>query len=262
MDNKHILVLDLDGVIFNSLKLIDMRVKAIDERATDSYLARLIERSEELQKELYQLEYERVNDCDDIKADIMFELEKILRLRREHFDLKDIVLEEVFDEYRDAIDYHNIYLFKNTFPGVVETIWRIWSYGAYDCIIGESHYNSESECLAKKYCLEKHLPMIEFLPVKFHMQPYFNPVTGEKNLKRIRTNKIDSLKKYLGTEDLTNVSFIDDSISIIREAEKAHVGHCYHKDAFDDINELLRKAYSDTCDDIRNENVKNLRLKR
>ena len=266
MQNKPILVVDLDGVIFDSLPLIDEIVGNIDIRATDKYLRQLEEREEKIRKKINQLEYERVNDCDDIKMDLLFELDKVSKLKREHYDYKDQVLEEVYPMYKGLIDYFEIYQFKHTFPMVFETLVRVWEGNVFDRIIGESHYNVDCESDAKRFCLLKDLPFMEFLPVKFHIQPYFNQLTGEKN-DRIRSNKIEQLSYYLKIvnrgqlPNLKKVYFVDDTLSIIREAQKAGVEHCYFKSPEANTNSLLREAYFDANNEIITDKVKRLELK-
>lgn len=260
---KYILVLDLDGVVFNSLKLIDSMVYRIEEKASDWYLQKNNKEIRDLSEELRQLKYERVSITNRRREEIERRIAELERLNDEHFEYKDLVLEEVFDKYKGLIGYSNIYLLKNMFEGVIETIWTIYQSGIFERIIGASHCNVESEANAKIEACGKHLPMMEVIPIPFHIEPFFDPLTGQK-LKRERTNKIEYLQKVLGLsdEDLSRVVFVDDTISIINEAMELGVGMCYHKRPFDDINDLLMRAYFNTCSAANEERIKRLHLKR
>lgn len=243
MNNRY-LILDCDGVIFDSLKLIDVEVQKIKYEASDAYLQKLIKDSKKLHDRLHDLEQERDDSSElrKIKSSIL----KLSKLRLTHFDHKDLVLEEVLPEYKNRIDYSKIYTIDNVYPGVIELIKEIWNQGIYDKIFVNSQVNPDSEIEAKVNFFNEYLPMVQFVPVRFHLEPYFDLVTHKKNNNRKRSNKIECFKIMTGIEDLSNSSFIDDTSGVIEEAKKAGVGNCYYKTKDMDTNHLLRNAVVDT----------------
>lgn len=237
----HYLILDCDGVIFDSLPLIDEQVKKIDEIASDEYGRKLLIAKDRIDREIDYLEDERDTNSKRMQ-NLLRRRENIIALRREHYDHKDIVLEEVYPQFEGLINYDIIYQIENTFPGAVRLIRDISTWGIYEKIIISSQVNTDREINAKKNFFSKYLPMVEFVPVKFHEEPYFDPVTGLKNENRARSIKIDSVKKTLGIHDFSQASFVDDTKIVLDEANEAGVAYCFHKKITDDIIHILRTA--------------------
>ena len=101
---KKMLLLDCDGVIFNSNELIDQCVQKIYFCASDKYCKYLNDLASKLQSEIDQLNMERPNDSE-LKKSKERERQAVKELINDHFYAKDMVLEEVLPEYKDRIDF-------------------------------------------------------------------------------------------------------------------------------------------------------------
>ena len=233
------LILDVDGIIFNSLPLIDEEVRKINYTASDKFYNKVRMVEVELNKRYRDLEYERANNLSEVTYEYFNHEERIATLIKHHFEMKDRVLEEVDPKFRNRIDYSKVYKLENTYPGVVKTIQRLYASGAFGKIYALSHVNSLAEIEAKKEFFSTYLPMIEFIPVLFHQDPFYIPGTMEKNPKRIRTNKICYFKSQLGIDNLEDYFFVDDTKTIVDEAREEGVGYCYYKTSDLDINNIL-----------------------
>ena len=246
MVDNYYLLLDCDGVIFNSNPLIDNYVQRIEYKASDRYGMELDLESQRAHDEYHKWQYERSNDLEKLKK-IRERIEEIGNRRREHFLLKDQVLEEVYPEYENRIDYDRIYQMRNTFPGIIKKIIDIWESGVYNKIFIVTHSNSPREVMAKMRFFRKYLPMVELVFVKFHDEKfYYNPEEFEKNYLRRRTNKIEAFIKTTGIQDLSNSSFMDDTGSIVTEADELGVGYTYYKSEEEDSVEKLEGIFADT----------------
>ena len=241
------LILDCDGVIFDSLGLIDEQVQQIEYKASDKYHDEVITSAKRYHDLLYKLEYERANDYEEEKHIIHRKLADLGEERERCRLLKDIVLEEVYHKYEDRIDYYSIYTLENAYPGVINMINNIYETGVYENIYILSHVNSESEVFAKNLFFSKYLPFVKFIPVKFHEEPFhYNKEDTWRNLKRKRTNKIERFQKITGIESLDKLTFIDDSETIIQEAEQMMVGRTYYKRKDENIVDILRAVLVET----------------
>ncbi len=234
-DKKRYLILDCDGVIFPEMpRIIDSFVSRIDYVAGDSY-----------RNQINQQEQERSISVSVAEA-----------CRKEHFKRKDQVLEEVFPRFKDRIPYEEQYVLANVAPGFIELITEIWETGLYDEIIVCSHYNVERENGAKARFFEKYLPMIRYVPVKFHLEPYHhNPIEDWKNTERVRSNKIAMLMQYTGINDFSESAFIDDTLSIVNEVRDM-VGRCYHLPSGESIIDLLRRVFIESFVEEKEEKKK------
>ena len=239
---KRRLLLDCDGVIFDSTRLIDKYVQKIEFRASDKYCELLNKMSADYHNQLHDLEIERSNNVER-EANINSAIEEVRRLRKAHFLLKDMVLEEVLPKYKGLIDYARIFRLRNTFPGVIEKIKEICESGIFDEIFIVSHYNSPREAEVKIKFFREYLPMVKVILVKFHQDDF---ILGDdaKNSSRQRSNKIIEFSNQTGIVDHSHSSFIDDTLSIIEEAIEIGVGHCMHKGKRDKTVELLDKAFA------------------
>ena len=239
---KKLLLLDCDGVILDSNRLIDEQVEKVEYRASDKYCDILNNFSEKCHRQLHRLEIERSTNEEDEKR-LNSTIEKIRMLRREHFYFKDMVLEEVYPEYQNRIDYRPIYQLHNAYPGVVEKIKELSNMDLFDDIYVVSHYNSNNEALAKLDFFSRNLPKIKVILMKFHKEPFsLEPEDEEKNKKRERTNKILEFSKMTGITDFSMTSFFDDSLSICEEAKRQGVAHCVCKDETNGTLFLLEEA--------------------
>ena len=96
-----------------------------------------------------------------------------------------------------------------------------------------------------------YLPMVKFIPVKFHMEPFYNS-DGSKNNTRFRSSKMEYFKNYTGIQDLSKVYFIDDTESIISEAKELGVEYTYYKNDSTTTVDLLTKVSFDAIGIIDN----------
>ncbi len=234
------LLLDCDGVIFNSNVLIDKEVQTIEFDASDKHCSILNKMESRCRDQLHELEDERAS-AEEIEHQKLT-IEGICRLREEHFLLKDMVLEEVLEKYVGRIDYDKIFQMHNTFPGVIDKIREIQAAGVFDKIFIVSHYNSAREAAAKERFFAKFLPGVEVILVEFHKD---NFIVGddEKNKLRQRQNKIAVFSARTGIVDLSLSSFIDDTLSIVDEARKFGVGTCVFRSKKDKTTTLLEEIH-------------------
>ena len=214
----------------DSIPLIDEQVKHIEYTASDEYRLNQLKLRKLFKDEYDKLEFERVNFQSKKAEYCRLAIESIEKTIIKHFELKDRILEEVDEEYKNRIDYDKIYTIENVYPGVINKIYYMYNLGFFKKIYVLSHVNCEREINAKRKFLNKYLPMVEFVPVYFHMVPFYVPGTKIRNEKRFRTNKIEYFKKEKNIENLDNYFFVDDNETIIEEAKEAGVGCCELKD--------------------------------
>lgn len=244
--SDNILILDCDGVIFDSIPLIDEYVKNIKYEASDAYKKELDSKELKARLMLNKFEEERSNNPSEYGL-LKKTIRDIERKRKEHYEHKDCVLEEALKEYKDRINYKAIYQLENTFDGVINMIYTIYGKSLFKDIYILSHVNSQNEIIAKTDFFKKYLPMVKFIPVYFHVENFFNS-DGTKNLKRIRTNKIGYFKNYTGIDDLSKAFFADDTESIINEARNLGVVYTYYKtDAISMVDLLRRISFDAIC---------------
>ena len=106
-EKKCCLISDFDGVLTDSLPLIDEYVKEIDYEASDEYGRKLLSETNYYNAEKHRLEEERDFHSKEMK-EIIEKLEELYRLRLRHYNHKDLVLEEVLPELRGRINYQKI----------------------------------------------------------------------------------------------------------------------------------------------------------
>ncbi len=241
---KKLLLLDCDGVIFDSTRLIDREVQNIEYMASDKYCDELNRLSARYHSDLHKLEIERSNNSEKEKS-LRTSIEEVGRRRKHHFYLKDMVLEEVLPKYKNRINYDEIFQVENTYPGVINKIIDVCGMGIFDDIYVVSHYNSENEGAAKERFFADFLPMVKVVLVKFHQDEFsLLPEDEDKNKKRERTHKILDFQRQTGISDFSRSYFIDDTESIIEEARDVGVKHCFYKTKRENIVNLLGKALS------------------
>ena len=258
MKNKEVcLISDFDGVLVDSLPLIDEYVKEIDYEASDEYGQNLIQRTDYYNREKQRLEEERDIYGKEMQ-EIIEMLDELYRLRVRHYDHKDRVLEEVEAKYKGLIKYKKIYQIENAYPGIIELINKIWEYKIYHRIIVSSNVNVESEIVAKKEFLKEFLPMAKFSPVRFHLEPYYNPINGSPNKNRIPSNKLAVIARS-NSVDVLNSCVIDDTKGVI-ERGIALGFKCYHRKIEDDVRDIFIKAGNETIDTVHEGKIKKLSL--
>ena len=120
-----------------------------------------------------------------------------------------------------------------------------------------SSVNVGSEIEAKGLFLQKHLPMVKFIPVRFHLEPYYNPITGQANKNREPVDKLAMLVKYNKEIDIPSSVAIDDTKGVI-EKGIALGFNSYHRRIEDDIRDIFIKATNDTIDRYHDGKIKKL----
>ncbi len=233
------LILDCDGVIFDSLPKIEEQIEEILEKidggkhdkkelyarcvqdvlfkSRAKYLANLVELKQQLTKE----EDTMLADRDDKRIkDKDYEIEKHKKLITNHFLCKDYVLEEICPAFYKLIDYYKIYIMENTFPGVIDYIRFISHLNIFDRISILTQYNTEEEKSAKEKFFKKYLPMVDLIFVPFHPLLRFDDEKKIVNEDRERSNKMiyyveHMLKKGFSIQEILNELessyYIDDS---------------------------------------------------
>ena len=226
---RRVLCLDCDGVIFNTVQMMKNIISGINYCCSDDFKIKIIDRA-----------YKN-NEMDLWK--IYTDIQKITR---------DEVLEETNDLYKGRIDYDKMYVFDNTFHGVIEIINMIWEAGLFDKIYITTHVNSMQEITAKKRFFDKYLPMAELFTIKFNDKPYIpDKKNYYENANRKRTNKPQEFfnAKHERPESTT---FIDDSYSICNQA-RALGAKAFYRDSESD-NPLL--VFQEMVNDLKQNNKK------
>jgi len=192
---KRVLCLDCDGVIFNTNDMYKELISGINYCCSDDFKDKVIDRA-------YQN-----NDMDSVN---MYTRIQIIT--------RDEVLEESKEMYKNRIPYHEMYVYENTFPGVISLIKEIYETGYFDKIYITTHVNTVRESLAKKEFFSKYLPMAEVFTIQFKDRPYNHDKDNYfENANRQRTNKPLEFFKAR-KEDPHGTLFVDDSASICRQA--------------------------------------------
>ena len=195
LKNKFILVLDHDGIIHPN-ELIEEYVKKIDYRASDEYRLALSKMMDEREP----------NE------------EELSLLIREHYFMKDQVLEEVKEEFKGKIPYDLIYTFENAYEGVLDTIRFVYVSRVFDAIILNSHQNCQFEIDGKERFHKYYLPFLQTFYPPFHKDK-FDPSLPNllDNNDRVRTHKGIYLMEQLGVTNLKGFYAVDDGYHICKE---------------------------------------------
>ena len=266
MESDLILVLDCDGLIMNSVKMIEDFVAQVDYRCSKKYIECIRELSKKREAEIYRRYYW----VDHEIYDRLIEQERALvdryvKISRITFDE---VLEEVFPLYEGKIDYDKIYQLSNAFVDVIDKIRELYFARKFRKIYVCTHCNSKKEIEAKGRFFKKYLPMVTVVYVPFHDIPYIYDSTRYfENRDRPRTNK-PAYFFDVTEEDPTKTLFGDDSREICNEAEECGA-HSFHRDRtspdalhiFREIDKFLVQYESDRHIDYRDK-VKTLGIKK
>ena len=211
-------IFDFDGVFVPGEELMDDYIWEICKEATNAYCDELFRRQTELIQHQQQLEIDR-NVYGKEMQEIICELEDLKRLIKKHFDLKDQVLEETEEKYRNKIDYNEIYQKNNVYIGVLELLWKIYDSKIFDLHISNTHVNAEREIIAKRDLLQKVFPPMKFVPIKYHTDPYKDQY-GLLNKNRKPSDKVGRLLKTIPTIDKKTTILVDNSRSIIARGDE------------------------------------------
>ena len=186
---KKVLCIDFDDVIINSKPLIEEYLEIIEFKASEKYL-----------KSIMQSYHDGILDYETYR-----------QLRREHFDYKDRVLEEVDNKYKGLIDYRRIININNAFPNAIAYVNYLCDCGYYDEIYIISHHNVPREVEIKRDFINKYFNLkkvkVEYVPVPFHEEVY------EVGKDRMMTNKALYFMNLKGIDCLSNYKLIDNSVS-------------------------------------------------
>ena len=226
MENDLVLALDCDGVIVNSLPLMDKCIADINYVASDEFASKVIR--EHRMREAFLLDNYFKNDLDLYNKYSKQEQEIFERLLKVNRITKDEVLEEVHPMYKNRIDYFTIYRIENVFRGVFGIIRYLYEKKKFKKIYIVTQFNSVLEVLAKYSLFKKYLsdengnPMVEVVFIPFHDKentPYiYDKERYFENGDRKRTNKAEYFAMATG-ENPKKTIYIDDSIGICEEAE-------------------------------------------
>ena len=211
------LVLDFDGVLVPAEELYNkILYNDICKEASSIYLDEQVAYRTELEK--MQLELERERSGSKRIEEIKKELENVNRRINYHYRVKDHVLEETLPQYENKIPYHELYVLKNIFPGVLDLIHKLYDMGIYVEIIVCSHVNVESEIKAKRALLEKEFPPVKFVPVQFYLERCLDG----NIIERVRSNKPLRLLETLPyiKPFIKNTILVDNSSSICSEGDE------------------------------------------
>ena len=269
MENNCCNILDFDGVLVPGEELMDNYVMGVCKEATNAYCEELFKKQSELIETQQQLEQER-NVYGSEMREVIEELEELKRKIKKHFDLKDQVLEETEEKYRNKINYKEIYQVQNVFPGVLELVWKIHESGIYVQQISNTHVNAENEIIAKRELLKNAFPPMKFVPIRYHIDPYRDQY-GALNKNRQPSDKVGRLLKTIPTIDPRVSVLVDNSKSIINRGNELGLRTYFVKkneDAFI-INypclnpipsQVILESANDTIDIVHDGKIKKLRL--
>ena len=250
------IISDFDGVIVNSLPLIDEYVQELDYKASDKYRKELVDRSNACHLEKQRLEEEQKFDGYEMDI-IVQEIAELQRKRKDHYDRKNIVLEEVYPEFRNKIDYQKIYQIENAYEDAIETLIRIWERKIYERMIICTNINSGVEILAKRGFIKEYLPMAQLIPLRFFLDPYYDPLSGLKNLNRVPCDKLKTLTDRDKSINIPSSVAIDDTKGVIDSGNL--IGFkCFHKKLEDNSADIFIQAANYTIDTVHGGKIKKL----
>lgn len=260
---------DFDGVYIAGEDLMDDYIMEFCRKATNRYCNELFKRQFELLTAQQQLESDR-NIYGKEMMEIIRELQEIERLLKEHFDLKDQVLEESEDKYRNKINYDEIYQRKNIYPGVLELLWKIYDAKIYFMMISNTHVNAEREIIAKRNELKRDFPPMKFVPTRYHIEPYRDQY-GLLNKNRQPSDKVGMLLRTVPIIDPTISPLVDNSKSIITRGKELDLityfvpkntdPYIIQNPTLDPIpSQIILQSANDTIDIVHGGKIKKLSL--
>ena len=192
---RRVLCLDCDGVIFNTVSMCQNILSEINYCCSDDFKDKIIGQA-----------YKN-NDMNSVNMYTQI-----------HIITKDEVLEERKDIYKNRINYSEMYVLKNTYPGIIDIIMAIYETGYFNKIYITTHVNTVREAMAKKAFFSKYLPMVEVIAIPFKKDPYIDDKDFYfDNANRKRTNKP---LEFFGVtnEDPESALFVDDTEAICKQA--------------------------------------------
>ena len=221
MENDLVLALDCDGVLVNSVPLLDKCVGEINYVASDEFGKIIAKEHRMREKYLFETYFnndlELYNKYSKMEQDLFNKLLKVNRIT------KDEVLEEIYPIYQNRINYFKIYSIQNVFAGVFEIVKFFQKTNRFKKIYIVTQFNAVLETLGKSRLFKTYLSGIEIIFIPFHdkeVTPYiYDKARYFENGNRQRTNKAEYFAVLTG-EDPKKTIYIDDSVGICQEAEK------------------------------------------
>lgn len=134
-------------------------------------------------------------------------------LIEEVYDLKNRVLEETDDKYKNGINFKEIYEINSGNQTMYDYVNKISNANLYNIYI-TYYYNTDREFEEKKEVCKKLFPNCKTIGIKFYQDAY------KKGYFRKRTNKAKYIKEKLELDDLSGCLLIDKSISSCVEWHK------------------------------------------
>ena len=247
---------DIDGVMIDGLGMIDRYVYDIDKIASDRYykeeilasLNTLLAKKEELES------LQRFNSSE--MKDLIREIKYYEGLKSEHYEHKNIVLEEALPEYVNRIPYDDIYQPKNMFPGVIDTLNQIHDAGIFQEFNAPTAINPAREIVAKQKMLSI-FPWLNVYGFKFFVDPFYLPGTHIKTPNRVPCDKPKKLISIKPKMDVRNSVLFDDVLYIIASA-KALGFKAYHVASPDNIVDIYIEAANYIIDKVHGGKIKKL----
>lgn len=132
----------------------------------------------------------------------------------EFYDLKDRVLEEVDDKYKNGINFKEVYEINNSNQTMYDYINRMSCSDIGYNIYITFYYNTKREFMEKKAVCASLFPNCKTMGIKFYKDDY------KKGYFRKRTNKAEYVQNELGLNDLSGCLLIDKSVSSCIEWHK------------------------------------------
>lgn len=262
-------IYDFDGVYVAGEELMDNYIMEFCKKATNKYCNELFRRQTDLIKSQQLLEEDR-NIYGKEMREIIRELEEVERLLREHFNLKDQVLEETEEKYRNKINYKEIYQAKNVYPGVLDILWKIYDAKVFYLLISNTHVNAEREIIAKKELLQSVFPPMKFVPVRYHIEPYRDQY-GLITKNRKPSDKVGILLRTMPIVDPTVSTLVDNSKSIITRGIELGLRSYFVEKNLDSFivdnptlnpipSQVILQSANDTIDMVHGGKIKKLSL--
>ena len=251
--NRKILLIDYDDVISLNRDFYDKELRKYFPLASTSFVEEKVRKYDKVIIELdYQIKrldsiissydlreleliksmeqgYSSIDDLNKLllehkkllkqKTDLEFKKSQIELykddLKLNIFDRKDQILEEIYPQFKDKIDYYKGV--TGFIPkGRIEEVNDLYYSDSFKKIAICSHYNCSKERKIKEEFIKDNFTNIDFIPVLFHEEEY------SYGKSRVLTPKsIASLKFYNGRYLLQDFVLIDDSkrncISFIKD---------------------------------------------
>ena len=164
--NDLVLMLDCDGLLVNSLPMIEELMIQINYVGSNTFSKEVTRKHHEKEDMLLKKYYENDHEIFDKKMEEERKIfERNIAINR---ITKDEVLEELKEEYKNSINYRKIYRKENLFPGVIDVIQFLYKKNIFKKIYIVTHFNTVNEVYAKHLLFKEVFPFIEVVYVPYH----------------------------------------------------------------------------------------------